>query len=73
MSTGEPHPRAECAQIKTFKRTALPNDDSESFFSFRVQVAGDFLALLVKVPEVSLGYLEIWNFTRSPEISVCLS
>lgn len=71
MSTGEPHPHAEAPILSSFKRNDTPNTDVDLWSSFRVQVSGDFVALLVKESEATVGsQLEIWNYRRRPELSV---
>lgn len=71
MSTGEPHPQAECAILNSFKRDEVPIGDFELWSSFRVQIVGDFLALLVKESEEAVGsQLQIWNYKRRPELNV---
>jgi hypothetical protein len=71
MSTGEPHPQAECAILSSFKRNEVPIGDFELWSSFRVQVVGDFIALLIKESEEAIGsQLQIWNYKRRPELNV---
>jgi hypothetical protein len=71
MSTGQPHAKAESSILRSFKRSDLGASDAESWFSVRIQVAGDFVALLVKESVDSVGgVLEVWNYTRRPELSV---
>lgn len=73
MSTAQPHPKAESSILRSFKRCTLGASDADSFFSVRIQVAGDFVALLVKESVDSVGgVLEVWNYTRRPELSVCV-
>jgi hypothetical protein len=72
MSTGQPHAKAERSILRSFKRSDLIGAiNVGSWFSVRIQVAGDFVALLVKESVDAVGgFLEIWNYTRSPELSV---
>jgi hypothetical protein len=68
MSTGLTHPKAESSVLRCHKRSDLLGD-AEGWFSVRIQVAGDFVALLVK-ETVDGGILEVWNYTRKPELRV---
>jgi hypothetical protein len=72
MSTGQPHAKAERSILRSFKRSDLMGAiNAGSWFSVRIQVAGDFVALLVKESVDTVGgFLEIWNYTRSSELSV---
>jgi hypothetical protein len=71
MSTGQPHPKAESCILGSFKRSDLGASDAESWFSVRIQVAGNYVAHLVKESVDAVGgVLEIWNYTCRPELSV---
>jgi hypothetical protein len=73
MSTGQPHAKAESSILRSFRRSDLGTSDAESWFSVRIQVAGDFVALLVKESVDTVGgALEVWNYTRRPELSVSI-
>lgn len=73
MSTGEAHPDAERPVLPSFRRADLPTAGTDSWSAFRVQVSGNYVALLVKEPVESVGgHLEIWNYKHRSDQSVRL-
>jgi hypothetical protein len=68
MSTGQPHSKAECSILRSIKKSDLGTSDTESWFSVRIQVTGDLVALLVKesVDTIS-GFLQVWNYAHRPD------
>lgn len=54
-------------------RDRIPVGPFELWSSFRIQVAGEFVALLVRESELSFAaQLQIWNYKRRSDRSVCV-
>ncbi|KIM80998.1 hypothetical protein PILCRDRAFT_821845 [Piloderma croceum F 1598] len=64
ISTNQPHPRAGMLTHNSLPRSRV---DPVAFWpSVKVQIAGDFIALLVRNIVIgNCGFLEIWNWTEA--------
>ncbi|EGO03917.1 hypothetical protein SERLA73DRAFT_175605 [Serpula lacrymans var. lacrymans S7.3] len=74
LSTNEAHPRAASSTLHSINRSLISHEFSEPASAIKVQVVGDFVALLcrdVLLPTYELGAsLQIWNWTEKRETKI---